>query len=735
MVEQLLRMSLTAGIVILVVILIRFLMRKLPKKFSYMLWAAVGFRLLCPISIESKFSIFNAKPATQATAQIERSEIYTNYIRNASPVTHMHMAGQPMTQVRETAQNVTVPEVTEAVSKVPAVDIHTVMLIVWAVVAALIVGYAAYHLVRLKLKLRDANKIEKGIYESPLVASPFAMGLFRPGIYLPVDLPEYERSYLIEHERTHIKRGDLIFKMLAVVALAIHWFNPLVWIAFVLFCRDMEMSCDEIVLEKLGVDIRKNYSISLVTLAQKNQDYSYVVMPTSFSKSSVGKNEVKMRIKNIMGFKKSSRSVAVLAAFIVVSVMLTCVLNACAPAEEENVSETTSAATQTEGTTETTETSETESVDVEEDNLDRSEYMCSRSEVTPCEFEEGLISDSSVLEDEDLIELAQSYIDQGYTLFNENGQEGCYGTLGDESYVFNHGFFAYIIGDEIEQAVWVYKMDEPLFDYYLVDQSYAFSDPEDTVEDDGNVIRYTDSTSNPYMTLCSEFNRETGIGTYTFEWDLTVYDMEETDLDSIDNMNLRSRAQYYQDNGFNIWNIRVSEWFDESLGDVDYPYGTGIRAFRQDQENTVEYYAFIFEGDEEVFAALTDDDTYGEQISSEEDGSVLRVTMEYFDYGGTVTTVFEYDRSTDLITVSQTMPYNPNLVGGTMCFCNEDEFNEQIEDYTDVYGEPIDIEDDGNRVIVTFLSDDGSESGQEEHFVMIYDRASEQLALTTEVMW
>ena len=335
-IEQLLRMSLTASIVILFVLIIRAFMRKLPKKFSYMLWAAVGFRLLCPVSIESKFSILNAKPAAKATEQIENSRVYTNYIRHTSPVVRMPMQEHSAAKVHGAAQNVAAP-----VSKAATVDIRTVMLVVWAVIAALIVGYAVYHLVRLKFKMRDAKKVEKGIYESPLVTSPFAMGLIHPGIYLPVDLPEFEREYLIEHERTHIRRGDLIFKMIAVTALAIHWFNPLVWVAFVLFCRDMEMSCDEIVLEKLGVDIRKDYSLSLVTLASRSTDHSYVVMPTSFSKSSVGKTEVKMRIKNIMSFKKSSRSVAALAGMIVIAVMLTCVLNACAPAEEKTIESTT----------------------------------------------------------------------------------------------------------------------------------------------------------------------------------------------------------------------------------------------------------------------------------------------------------------------------------------------------------------------------------------------------------
>ena len=705
MVEQLLRMSLTAGIVILVVILIRALMRKLPKKFSYMLWAAVGFRLLCPVSIESKFSILNAKPAAQATAKIENSRAYTNIIRHTSPAAHMHMQEHPVGQV----QQVVTPDVTETAAKASSVDIHTVMMVVWAVIAALIVGYAVYHLVRLKFKMRDAKKVEKGIYESPLVTSPFAMGLIHPGIYLPVDLPEFEREYLIEHERTHIRRGDLIFKMIAVTALAIHWFNPLVWVAFVLFCRDMEMSCDEIVLEKLGVDIRKNYSLSLVTLASKSQDYSYVVMPTSFSKSSVGKTEVKMRIKNIMSFKKSSRSVAALAGMIVIAVMLTCVLNACAPVEDKIIeSATTHTAASSRDEDETEEVTELSS----SDEIDgQSEYM-----LTCYEWSERYgdnyspITDPSVFEDDALRELAQYYLDQGYTL-------GC-GTYGDTVYCFEYGFYACIDGESVDHYIWVYKMNEALFDHYFVERTHSYEDDVDEITDDGTVIRYVDNSNLSHVVSVSEYNRDTGIGTYGLEY------LNGSGSALTDDPTINEIARQYEDAGYNISCFDPEDDFRYEID--DYPYGIGVRAFWQDQENCIEHYIYIFEGDEDIFESLiSSEDLAGVIVSSEDNGTILTVTSEKFDFGIIDTIVFEFDRSTGIITINYECPYVFGMSGGTMGACTDDEFDALIADHNSEYGDPISTEDDGRLVRVVYPLDG-------YNLVVIYDTEQHMVAETYE---
>ena len=178
-------MSLTAAIVILVVIAIRFFMRKLPKKYTYMLWAAVGFRLLCPVSIESRFSIFSLKPASKVATKVERSEVYTNYVRSAATQRSVTQAAHAAQRTHETTAQTVAPHASQAVAvteKITAPDPHTIMMIAWAVIAVIILGLAIYHLIKLKIRVRDAKQVEKGIFESSRVTSPFAMGIIRPGI-------------------------------------------------------------------------------------------------------------------------------------------------------------------------------------------------------------------------------------------------------------------------------------------------------------------------------------------------------------------------------------------------------------------------------------------------------------------------------------------------------------------------------------------------------------------------
>ena len=673
--EQIIRMSLTAAIVILVVIAIRFFMRKLPKKYTYMLWAAVGFRLLCPVSIESRFSIFSLKPASKVATKVERSEVYTNYVRSAATQRSVTQAAHAAQRTHETTAQTVAPHASQAVAvteKITAPDPHTIMMIAWAVIAVIILGLAIYHLIKLKIRVRDAKQVEKGIFESSRVTSPFAMGIIRPGIYLPTDLPEYEREYLIEHERTHIKRGDLIFKAAAVAALAVHWFNPLVWIAFVLFCRDMEMSCDEIVLEKLGDGIRKNYSLSLVTLAQNSNDCSYVVMPTSFSKGSVGKSEVKMRIKNIMSFKKRSRSVAAVTSVIVVMVMITCVLNACSSPEEtapeETTAQTTAATTVEETTAETSETSDEEDYgDLPSTNgelEDQLEYMVLVSDY-PCDETLYLVTidDLSDIEDLDIRAVAETYSEQGYDIYDQENELNKGRSLGDGEYMFKYGFYATYsyYSDDFEyyesNEVWVYKMNEELFDYFMIDymssQDFcSFDKPRDTVEDDGTVIRYTDSLSG----ATAEFNRETGIGSLlmTSSWG----------GDTIENEDLLELMQSYEDQGYFTNLFDPDSWYYyEFFYEEAYPYGAGFQAELQGDPDPVFGsipvidMVYVFEADEDLFDSIVASDWLGEEVSREDDGTVISVQMhdeeEYegetysYDYS------LQFNRDTNIVILSE----------------------------------------------------------------------------------
>ncbi len=521
LIDQILKMSLTGAIVIAVILVVRFLMRKLPRKSVYMLWAVVGFRLLCPFSIESRFSLFNLRPTQKVTSQIPDAGVPREHIYSA-PAANGGMVHQ-VSDVGAASHHAVHPDVTHAVavadkaSHIAVPDTQTILFALWALVAVAIVGYALYHLIKLRIKCRGARQVEKGIYESSDVVSPFAMGILRPAIYLPEDLSAGERQYLIEHERTHIRRGDLFFKMIAVTAFAIHWFNPLVWIAYFLFCTDMEMSCDEIVLEKLGDGIRRDYSLSLVSMASKTNDRSYVVLPTSFSKGAAGKNEVKMRIKNIMSFKKRSRSIAVLASLIVLVVSATCVLNACS-SDNEPVVETTAE-------TEITTISTDDVTEVTSTSLSQPD-----GDFTRVEFFLDNYTDWESVESDDVREVAQSYADVGYNmmytdvkLYYDDGTNYLYTPVSDIRYIdypYGDAVRANFMDGEncIDNYVYILEGDEDVYNW-IVD-SYGRYIVDTTVEDDGDLITttlygysYEDTYTNYY--IC--FDRNSGIVTVTEE--------------------------------------------------------------------------------------------------------------------------------------------------------------------------------------------------------------------------
>ena len=163
--------------------------------------------------------------------------------------------------------------------------------------------YSLVSLLRLRKKLKGAVREQKNIFRLPGKGTPFVYGLIRPRIYLPEVLGKTEQEYILLHERIHIRRGDHIFRLLAWLALCLHWFNPLVWLAFSLSGRDMEVSCDEAVLQKLGSGVKKEYSASLLNLAAGERIVKGI--PLTFGESDTGS-----RIKHVLRYKKPKRLLA-----------------------------------------------------------------------------------------------------------------------------------------------------------------------------------------------------------------------------------------------------------------------------------------------------------------------------------------------------------------------------------------------------------------------------------------
>ena len=289
-----LNMSLTGAFVIVAICLVRLPLKKAPKIISYCLWAVAGFRLAFPFSIESIFSLipFNAQtiPPDIAMQPIPRIDSGIAFVNNS--VSRILPAATPTASVN------------------PLQIWITIGAFVWLIGVAVMVIYGAASFVILKRKMRKAAHIEANIYEAENIKSPFVLGVFNPKIYLPIGLSGQERSYILLHEQTHIRRRDHIVKFAAYFILGLHWFNPLAWVAFLLMGVDMELSCDEHVLKEIGGEIKKDYSLSLLSLATEQRIIGG--SPLAF-----GEGGIKERVKNVLNFKKPSRVIIVAAVALV----------------------------------------------------------------------------------------------------------------------------------------------------------------------------------------------------------------------------------------------------------------------------------------------------------------------------------------------------------------------------------------------------------------------------------
>lgn len=278
-----LNMSLTASYVILFVILVRLLLKKAPKVISYALWGVVAFRLIIPFSFESIFSLM---PRNTNTVPIPHDIIYQQSPKINSGI-----------EVVDSFVSQSLPAPTAGASANPLQIYVEIGAYIWVLGIIALLVYSLISVLILKRQLKSAQLIERNIYESKNLKTPFVLGLIKPRIYLPVGLSKEERNYTLFHEQTHIHRKDHILKILAFLILAIHWFNPLVWIAFMLMSTDMELSCDERVLKEMNEDIKKPYANSLLSLATGRHILNG--SPLAF-----GEGNVKGRIKNVLNYRK-----------------------------------------------------------------------------------------------------------------------------------------------------------------------------------------------------------------------------------------------------------------------------------------------------------------------------------------------------------------------------------------------------------------------------------------------
>lgn len=295
-----LNMSLTASYVVLAVIIVRLLLKRAPKIFSYALWAVVLFRLVCPLSFESNFSLI-----PNSNEIIPHDIIYS---QNPAISTGVTMADKAINQAIQS----TLPPVNPAASVNPMGIALEIGAIIWMLGIVMLLAYALISYFGLKRRLSTATLVNDNVYEADGIKTPFVLGLIKPRIYIGTNLPGSELGYIIKHEETHIRRYDYIIKPVAFLALVMHWFNPLIWISYFLMVKDMEMSCDESVMKQFSGDIRASYSNSLLSLSVKQ---SGLLSPLAF-----GESNVKSRIMNVLNYRKPAFWTVVVIAVVAIAI-------------------------------------------------------------------------------------------------------------------------------------------------------------------------------------------------------------------------------------------------------------------------------------------------------------------------------------------------------------------------------------------------------------------------------
>lgn len=294
---KLLNMSLTASWIVLAVLILRLLLKRAPKWINCLLWGVVGLRLIFPFSIESLFSLIPSAeplpsdlPMTQTPAIDSGFEVIDQVV---NPIIYDSFAPTPTNSAN------------------PMQIAVAVAAIVWlcGLVAMIVYGVISY--LRLRLRVRASICQDGNVYFCDDIDSPFILGVIRPRIYLPSGMTQEQMGYVIGHERAHLRRLDHIWKPVGFVLLCLHWFNPLLWVAYVLLCRDIEKACDEKVIRDMDDESKKGYSETLVACSVHRR--AVMACPLAF-----GEVGVKDRIKSVLHYKKPAFWIILVAVVVLV---------------------------------------------------------------------------------------------------------------------------------------------------------------------------------------------------------------------------------------------------------------------------------------------------------------------------------------------------------------------------------------------------------------------------------
>ncbi len=402
---KLLNMSIAAGWLVLAVAALRLVFKKAPRWVFCVLWAMVALRLALPFSVQSPFSVVPSvntvsvvtepvssdpvsvpdeysAPQTAIPAEVSSPQGYVSPSEHSAPEEPVSRPAytEPVTppaipgtvdpaqtdnahqQIQRIVIKTGIPAIDNTISAAETEraytgeeqtgDIGAVLFWIWASGAALMASYAAFSYLRLRLRLRCSIKGADGAYVCDTIDTPFILGLFRPRIYVPSGMNGRERSYVLAHEKAHLRRFDHLWKPLGYLMLAAYWFNPLMWLAYIFFCRDIEIACDEKVVKTLDTESKAGYSQTLLDLNRPRRMIS--ACPLAF-----GEVGVKERIKKVLSYKKPTLWILI-AALLLTTVLAVCLMT---DPKGRNGDEESSAEESSEEDSSEEESSEEESVE------------------------------------------------------------------------------------------------------------------------------------------------------------------------------------------------------------------------------------------------------------------------------------------------------------------------------------------------------------------------------------
>ncbi len=296
---KVLNMSITASYLVLAVILARLLLKKAPKFITVILWGLVAVRLICPFSLSSVLSLVPSGETVPVDIMYaDTPQIYSG-----------------ISSVNTVVNNVVMPQFypDHMYSANPLQIIIPIVSVIWVIGIAAMLLYMLISYIRIRLKVREAVGLEGNIYECDRIDTPFILGVIKPKIYLSSAMAECDREYVIAHERAHLKRRDHLWKPLGFLLLMVYWFNPILWVAYILLCRDIELACDEKVIRSMGEGIKKPYSDALINCSVPRK--MITACPVAF-----GETGVKGRIKSVLNYKKPAFWVIIVAVVLSIAV-------------------------------------------------------------------------------------------------------------------------------------------------------------------------------------------------------------------------------------------------------------------------------------------------------------------------------------------------------------------------------------------------------------------------------